>query len=249
MIINHATWEKRNIGKECREIIIEPEDESDINQVRRSIKENIVEYTVVKVPTGLTNVMFLLQDMGFYFIEGQTQMSHDLKCHEVCITEEIREKVKHCSLLKMEESELPRLFCELRKEIFYTDRISIDPEFGKAISAERYINWVKDGIARGTGAFEFYYCNEPSGFVQFYIDEILKARTIVIGLYLNRSIAKGGYLLRYMHLCEAASQGALEAIDVASINNPKIIRVNLALGYKYEGTKYVFVKHIKGAKC
>ena len=72
-----AFWEKRNLGVCCNEIEIEPGDET--NFLKRELPLNEAEYTVVKVPSNKFDVMFLLQDLGYTYVESSINLVHDLK--------------------------------------------------------------------------------------------------------------------------------------------------------------------------
>lgn len=67
MEIVKAFWEKRNMGVDCVEITLASGDEPD------SCKEKILaaetEYTVVKVPTACPELSFMVQDLGYKYIE------------------------------------------------------------------------------------------------------------------------------------------------------------------------------------
>jgi len=60
MKVTHAHWEKRNLGVDCNEITLEKCDDEDIAKTKSIISDNIREYTVVKVPTGMIEIMFML---------------------------------------------------------------------------------------------------------------------------------------------------------------------------------------------
>jgi hypothetical protein len=245
MIIIDAYWEKRNLGVDCNEITIDKGDCEDIDLLKLHITQNTVEYTVVKVPTGMIPVMFMLEDMGFHFIEGMVRFSHDLISHEKHFSENLKKMAAFCTLKKLDEMNFEDLFAEIRKGIFNTDRVYNDPYFEKGMSAERYIGWIKDAYRNGMDIYEFMFKGKASGFKQFKIDKNFEVKGTLGGLYTGSHFPGLAGLHRYSFLCNVLSRGAKKIPNsYVSVNNPKAIRLNLALGYQYEETQYVYVKHL-----
>lgn len=245
MIITHAIWEKRNLGVDSNEIIIEKSDYDNLELTKSMITGNTLEYTVVKVPAGMTEIMFVLEDMGFHFIECMIRLSHDLKSHEKCFPESLKKIAARCSFRKMDEIELVDLFIKIRAGIFNTDRIYLDPYFDENSAAERYIGWIQDAYKSGMGIYELSYNNKPMGFIQFSIDEYSEARGTLIGIYRDNVIPGAGGLIYYTFLREIVTLGAKKIKhSYVSCNNPKSLRVHFAMGYQYEDSHYVYIKHI-----
>jgi hypothetical protein len=92
--------------------------------------------------------------------------------------------------------------------------------------------------------YEYVYNESPIGFTQFLIDEQFECKGSLGGLYKGSNVPGGGLLVRYVRLRKAAACGAKRAISHVSTNNSRSMRINIALGYQYEETHYVYIKHI-----
>ena len=66
MKIIDAVWEKRNLGVETVEFVVE---NSDTEIVMGEILEAEKQYNVVKLPTNKPELMKLLQENGYRFVE------------------------------------------------------------------------------------------------------------------------------------------------------------------------------------
>ena len=74
MKIIHATWEMRNLGVNCYEVIVEYGDTLEMLTERASEYE--AEYIVIKVPTTMPEISLYLQTVGYIFMEGYTTCYH-----------------------------------------------------------------------------------------------------------------------------------------------------------------------------
>ena len=138
MKVIDAIWEKRNLGVDCREIKIEKDD--TIEEIKRELPQNESQYTVVKVPSGKFDVMFLLQEMGYTYVESSINLTHDLK--DIKLNPIQQRIMDSLSYSMMGKEDIEELFCEIKKGVFSTDRIYIDPHFNHEQATNRYINWI-----------------------------------------------------------------------------------------------------------
>ena len=74
MKIVKAVWEKRNLGYDAYEIVL---DKRDLKKGAESILEDLRAqnfyhaYVTIKMPVGNLNVLHALEDVGFRFMETQ----------------------------------------------------------------------------------------------------------------------------------------------------------------------------------
>ena len=74
MKITDAFWEQRNLGVTCQEVTFDCDD-VDIQATLRSLQAN---YRVVKMPVERTDLIWVIQDLGYKFTEVQFMSSHNL---------------------------------------------------------------------------------------------------------------------------------------------------------------------------
>ena len=77
MKIVNAVWEERNLGVTTTEITIEKNDDPRYVDEQLSIIGS--EYSVIRVPSGMGDVLKTVQDNGYKFIEDMIHVEHDLQ--------------------------------------------------------------------------------------------------------------------------------------------------------------------------
>src|SRR3989339_418521 len=69
MRVVDAIWEKRNLGVDCKEIVIEDSDFITVVKKKELLLLN-TPYVVVKVPVNRFDINTYLSNLGFTYIEG-----------------------------------------------------------------------------------------------------------------------------------------------------------------------------------
>lgn len=146
MKIIDATWEKRNIGMDASEIVIEKKDLVDKDQILSTVRNITVDYryVVIKIPVSDLSLLHSLENIGFNFMECQYQISRDLLNYRP--PEDfmhLLETVTTNDISKNPE-QLNWLIGNIETDMFSTDRIYLDPTLSKETAAIRYQNWIKD---------------------------------------------------------------------------------------------------------
>lgn len=241
MKITHAVWEKRNLGKDTMEFEVEPAD--PLEETVKTILENEKQYNVVKVPVGDLQLNRALCENGYVYIESMMKIINDFSGNSVSpIQQRICDEISYDV---MNSDDLNELFRELKKGIFKTDRIAIDPEFSVETANKRYENWIRDEIERGTTVFKELYHNEV---INFFLCRKISGNIYspFLGGTYEKYINKGigiPCMLKSVEICRAI--GAKRLVSSVSTNNPAALRGNLTVGYRVEDVKHVFVKHNK----
>ena len=151
MKIVDAAWEKRNLGVSCYEINVEKEDSfSLLTDVLENYK---ADYMVVKLPAGMVKHSFFLQDHGFYFIETMTLCQYNLQ-RPINLSPLQQRMVSDFTYQEMKEEDLQELFEEIKKGMFHTDRVALDPFFTSEQSTNRYIGWIKDELQHQSSIYK-----------------------------------------------------------------------------------------------
>ena len=79
---------------------------------------NETQYTVVKVPSGKFDVMFLLKELGYTYVESSINLVHDLK--EIRLNPFQKRVMDSISYSKMNDKDVDELFSEIKKGIYDT---------------------------------------------------------------------------------------------------------------------------------
>lgn len=239
MRVIDAFWEKRNLGKTTTEIIVDECD--DAKFVEQAINEIDSEYIVIKVPAGKIDVMWKLEDLGFKYIETAIHVENDLKHLELDgILKRIDDGIKY---EKMNDKEIQQMFCEIRKGIFNTDRVYLDPFFSEDIASNRYILWISDEIEKGTEIYKYIYNNQVVGFFSFkMIDEGI-FYPFLAGIYKDYQSSPLGMVYLYKPLLEAKKRDAKCVSTYISTNNANAVRMHVRFGFTFKEMVNVYVRH------
>ncbi|WP_156968078.1 hypothetical protein [Desulfobacter vibrioformis] len=239
MKIVNAVWEKRNLGVDCNEITISPDD--SLETIKDEISKYETEYTVVKIPTGNIEALFLFQKLGYCFIETLTVCYHtgeDFNLNK--IQKRILEKITYH---KMNNDDIDHLFKEIKQGMFQTDRISMDPYFSTVQANQRYIYWINDELDRGSQLYKISYNCKDIGF--FALKKLTDTEyfAFLSGNYLEYLSSGLGFCAFYCEVTEAKRQGAKRVVGSYSSNNRGTTAILLSIGHILRMQYYVFVKH------
>lgn len=239
MKIIDAVWEKRNLGVNTLEIVIERDD--TIDEIKKKLDTIHEEYMVIKVPAERTDVMLLLPQFGFSFIECTIKVTHNLK--NLNLTGIQKRLVDAVSYELMNEDDIEQLFDEIKKGLFYTDRIYLDPYFTKEQAANRYIGWIKDEISRGTDLYKYIYKDKTFGFFTFKDLGNDEYYPFLAGVYSDHINTGLGFAFNYKPLMEAIRRNGKLISTYISTNNLNTIRMHNVMGFSFDEVSYVYIKH------
>jgi hypothetical protein len=236
-VIN-AFWEKRNLGINCHEVII---DQADDFELLKELNHLNSDYQVVKVPTERPDLIFRIQEMGFQFVEISFECHHDLS---EPVLDRTFVRLKDCFNYRIaSDVDIELIKKSILDEIFLSDRVAIDPKFGPSLSAKRYVGWLEDEIAGGSKVYSFRHNDEPVGF--FVLKESSGVNISQIGGVFNKFGKFGmGIFLNYYQIVVSRELGSSRLRIAFSSNNLPVFRISRILGFEVKPTNYVFVKHI-----
>jgi hypothetical protein len=234
-----AFWEKRNLGVDCVEVVIEAADMAA--EVKSGVARLVTQYLVVKVPAGGADIMFCLSELGFAFIEASIHITRKVAYLELSgIQKRVADSVSYAL---MQESDLLVLWDELRKGMHDTDRICLDPYFTKEQSANRYIGWIQDEVARGADVFKLIYKSQSIGYFTMKSLGGGVYYPFLAGMYASHRNSGLGFNIAYKPLCEIATRGGLSVSTRISANNGNVVRLYASLGFRFDEFTYVYIKH------
>lgn len=240
MKIVDAYWEKRNLGVSTTEFTIENNDKwEDIENVLANCDS---DYQVLRLPCQKTEMVFNVQKHSFLYVEDMVTLKSELNTLKF---DPISKRLyKEVSFEKMNESDIEQLRNEIKKGLFYTDRVYLDPFFDNMLAFDRYINWVNDEYDRGALFYKFVYKQKTFGF------SILKKLSddcydgFLGGLY--KDFQKGGFgnVLNIVDIVKAL--GGSSVVSNVSSNNFSQIKNLITKGYYPLCSYHIFVKHKRG---
>lgn len=244
MKIIEATWEKRNLGCDAYEIILELSDLDQWENVALSIQKLLVNnnYVVIKTPVGSFELNQKIAKLGFYFAEVLHSIKLDLKKYE--IPKIHKHFCSRCSFKILDKNyELWEEKIISKISTFNTDRISLDPRFGTEIGNLRYRHWILDLFKNeNSRAILFYYNEKEVGFALDVWDEEEKVIASLFGAtfseYLGGNIL--GVSLSNLYMFYKNQNFKYITSDISS-NNLSSLRMNLDLSYKIYDSHNVFV--------
>ncbi|MBR5914412.1 MAG: hypothetical protein IKZ58_08625 [Selenomonadaceae bacterium] len=230
MKIIDATWEKRNLGVTCYEIEFSNEDKlSDIESNREKFFER--QYVVLKVPNNRADISAYVQSQGAKYIESLITFQCDLRNWK--LPDSLKDLCALSSYAPMNDDDIEVMFSEIRKGIFKTDRVYLDPYFTKEQAAQRYVNWSKDMLKQGYTPYKILYQGVTVGFY-------LHALAGVYSKFLGTGM---GMFVQYACIDSSIKAGRTKAYAVVSSNNPEVVNIRIKLGCQIKSTNYIFVMH------
>lgn len=240
MRVIDAVWERRNLGVETKEIEFEEQDH--IEAVEECLQNTHAEYLVAKTPSNRPDITHLLYLSQYEFVEEMMLLTNrDLEA-SVC-SGVMRRLYDAVEVRKANKGDIDEIFEEIRKGMFSTDRVSLDPCFSKELANERYVNWTVDELNRGTKLYVYSYKGKNIGFSGLREIKDGSYTSFLGGIFeefrfggLGSTAAfKGGQIVR--------SLGGKSLSSMVSSNNMNQIRNLIHNGYNLSKINYVFIKH------
>lgn len=232
-----AVWEKRNLGVSTVEVSFDEKD--TIQEIKECLKNLKDEYVVLKIPSHRPDILPLVHELGYQYIEDMVYISSDLQ--EINRTPLEQRFYDAVSVEAMNEKDMKVLEEEIRKGLFDSDRIYLDPYFSHEIAQQRYVNWVKDEYERGTLFFKYIYKNETIGFFGLREVENGHYTSFLGGIYLN--YRKGGIGTVVKVPDTVKKLGGKKVSTSVSTNNVVQIKSLIKNGYIPESISHTFIKH------
>ena len=155
-------WEKKNLGVNSVEFRFDGKENS--NEITDDILSNSkYDYQICRVPVGRMDIMYLLQAHGFSFAETSIELSADLKKLE--LPSVYARYIEAMDYHPASETELQLIQDSILSGVFDTDKISLDPYFGKKQAGIRFANWNMQEVEAGrASAYVVTMHDEPIGF-------------------------------------------------------------------------------------
>lgn len=248
MKVVNATWEERNLGCRTVEITLEKDDLKllDANELVNKIEEQRqiydAKYIVIKVNTKYAQVNYYLQQAGFTLIENQIGLKL-LREDAIVAYEEKKDLFEGIDYKVADENDVKLILEEVKKGIFITDRIAIDPKFGIEIANQRYANWIQDVVNNGATAILTLYEGRAFGFGIGKAVKSNRTQGILGGIFVGDENKNLGSLFVFAGLKSFIDSGYERSDTAVSSNNTDILQLHLMCNQKIKDIKSVFIKH------
>ena len=243
MRIINATWEKRNLGIDCKEIIIDKEDQLNnfecLNELNNLSKKD--EYLVLKTNKVDFSFFSKITRLGFVFNEILHEVS--LSLDNVKISDQLISLSNKIDYKLIPSNNLHVILNEIDKGIFDTDRIALNPSFGKKKSSKRYINWITDEINKNAEVYELTFRNKGIGFFALKKIEDFNYDIFLAGIYNKFKNSGLGVSFLLKSIEELKSRNIKKITTHVSSNNLPVLKIYIELGFTINENQYVFSRY------
>lgn len=243
MKIVDAVWEKRNLNVECAEVYIENDDDLDVVKEINSLD---FSYQVVNIPAERVDLLLAMQQSGFMLIENKINLSKRIRTKDSQLPELYSRFKNSIHIREPLEREKQIVLEDVRTgKVFRTDRIALDPFFGRVQAGERYYYWICDMLENG-GCMNISTYNDK--IVGFGVVERkdYKVYSATIGGLLSGYANSGlGFSTIYGNTLSCINKGASKIVTTVSSNNLSVLKLHMLFEYDINGMEYVLIKHIK----
>lgn len=241
MKIVNCTWEEPNLGKKTCEVIVSSDDsESVLDQLR--MLEQDFEYIVCKVPDCSISLYKKLAQQGFYFVENQINITYRKTTSPRMgkLAKRYLEKIELKPVKDKRGMEL--ILSEIENNLFYTDRIALDPSFGIVQANKRYSNWIRNTY--GTPEYDlFEIClNEKAIGFSYFKTNGDTADYLLAGLYSEYQSSGFGIMVPIASISFITARGIKHIETSISSNNINVVRCYMECGFDIQKMTYVFAK-------
>lgn len=244
MKTTHAVWELENIGANAYEIQLDSLDTPEmlLEEEKRIIAQG-AEYIVVKTPVNCQQLLFGLPALGYTFVEmvfhvmirrDEYHMPSAIARFDRGLTVEER----------TQEADRERVYALIRKGVFVSDRVSIDPAFGVVKGGNRYANWLHSMLEKGGRLYEVMNGEKPIGFFVICRKDANTVDPVLMGMYDEKNDRGMGALLHKKTLDTCFTYDCKRLTSTIVSNNAKVLHVYVNAGANITDTLYTYVKHI-----
>lgn len=243
MQTTHAVWEHDNIGVDAWEIALDARDTPEaLAAEERRVRALGAQYIVVKTPVNCPALLFGLPGLGYAFVE--TVFHVMIRREDYHMPDAISRFDRG---LRVEErcgeSDRERVYALIRRGVFVSDRVSIDPAFGVQKGGNRYANWLGSMLQKGGRLYEVLSGEKPIGFFVICRKDENTVDPVLMGMYDEKNDRGMGALLHKKTLDTCFSLPCRRLTSTIVSNNAKVLHVYVNAGASITDTLYTYVKH------
>lgn len=243
MKTTHAVWELENIGADAWEISLDAQDTPEALAAEEArLRALGAQYIVVKTPVNCPALLFGLPRLGYTFVEMVFHVMIRREAYHMPDT--IARFDRGLRVVEIrEESERERVYALIRRGVFVSDRVSIDPAFGVSKGGNRYANWLESMLRKGGFLYEVLSGEKPIGFFVICRKDENTVDPVLMGMYDERNDRGMGALLHKKTLDTCFTHPCKRLTSTIVSNNAKVLHVYVNAGATITDTLYTYVKH------
>lgn len=244
MKIIEASWEKRNLGRDCFEVTLDKSDLLNCPKIIEELSSPVYQkcYLVLKMPVGNLEFLHSLEDFGFRFMENQFLLSKDLSEYEspVILNNSFVSRVE----IKKEVDAWEEIIDLISVDMFNTDRIYLDPQLENSVSSKRYKNWIRDLVSNPDAhLFATYENDKIIGFgIDIWNEKKKIVRGLLGGIFSDKIESGYSFYLWDQSLKFNKNHGFKKFVTSISSNNARVLDIYMYFGYKIYNQYYVLRK-------
>ena len=244
MKTTHAVWERENIGVNAYEIALDASDTPEMlaEEEKRIIADG-AEYIVLKTPVNCQKLIFGLPALGYTFVEMVFHVM--IRREEYHMPATIARFDRGLTVVeRTEEADRQRVYDLIRKGVFVSDRVSIDPAFGVLKGGNRYANWLRTMLHNGGFLYEVMKGDKPIGFFVICRKDETTVDPVLMGMYDEQNDRGMGALLHKKTMDTCFTHDCKRLTSTIVSNNAKVLHVYVNAGAAITDTLYTYVKHV-----
>lgn len=242
MKITGCPWELNNLGCRVAEIYISATE--DVTEQEILDVESRYEYIVIKMEAGSMRHTTLMTRLGYTLAETQLSLKKpyaDWHAQEDRLTTALLNQMKIEPI--QSEEDLQDLLGRMTDNMFSTDRIYLDPQFGPTFSAHRYRNWTASEFRRGALLYKHYFRGQYVGF-SLCKQEGENLHCLLAGNFEQYQRTGIGFWIPLIPI-QYPDQQYKNYVTSISTNNYPVWQMYNRHHYMVTKFDYVYVKHIK----
>lgn len=163
MKIIDCPWELANLN--CRVAEISVSAEEVINPAAIRDLESKYDYLVLKIQAGKMTNNIIASELGFALAETQMALIKAKRDWDFEADQLTKRLLKQLSVERIEtEKDFEELMSSITEDMYSTDRIYLDPEFGPKYSVRRYKNWTRTEWERGALLYKHFFRGRYVGY-------------------------------------------------------------------------------------
>lgn len=231
-------YEKRNLGVDACKFVVNIEDNPD--EFVEVIRKCNVTYQEAIIPINHLRALHMFEECGFYFMENSIQLSAERKQISIPRVAERFLNATTYTPANSEQIEIIKRHVE-SSGLFSTDKIALNPHFGKAVAGKRYRLWIEDMLQTGEICYAITYNDILYGF------EIVSVENGNVELKLGSAFKDKGAGLSM--ITSTASYNYWKNSEVKKVttnvssNNLNILKLHEMYGLKVSNMSYVLSRY------
>lgn len=244
MKIIDAYWEKRNLGVDVFEIIVDENDCKNTSSLLSLLEQEKFKnsYTLIKLPPKEIYALHELEKNGYSFMEtlimfhiAPPKYTTPEFCQPLANSFSYEEITKNSPLLS-------QLIEGITEDTYISDRIYLDPQFGNKFSLIRYKNWCYDLQKNPEASFCTARHKTTDAIVGFCVfvsnfDE-LTAHTCLTSVFPQYQGKGYGAMMMDMQIQTLKKLEILNLYESVSSNNIPKLRINSRMGLNIHSLAY-----------